>query len=92
MRKKNWKTCLPFELEGDNDVDVVNNLPPLFVPSFRWWQCPTCVPENKAQRTTEDKMVVETGSDDHAATDSYQNVGDENGILNLHSKESTGKC
>lgn len=90
MRKKNWKTCLPFELKGDG-VDVVDNLPPLLVPSFRWWQCATCVPDNEAQRAnTEEKMAVETGSD-HAGMDSFQNVGDENAIV-LHSKEITGKC
>lgn len=87
MRKKDWRTCLPFASEG-NDVDLVDNLPPLFVPRFRWWQCSNCIPNVETKRTTQE-MLVATRSD--AVISSCQNVGEKDGLF-LHSRENTGKC
>ncbi|KAL8537198.1 hypothetical protein ACS0TY_012394 [Phlomoides rotata] len=88
MRKKNWKVCMPFALKGDNDDELVEYLPPMLVPSFRWWQCSNCAPDNEANGATKEIILVgETGSD-HTGPDSYQNVGDENAIV-LHIKENT---
>ncbi|KAI3468226.1 hypothetical protein Pfo_024889 [Paulownia fortunei] len=85
MRKKDWKICLPFASEG-NDVDLVDNLPPLFVPRFRWWQCSNCIPDIAMKGSTEE-MVVAGRSD--VGTSSCQNVGEKNGLF-LHSRENIG--
>ncbi|KAL2555729.1 Uncharacterized protein Fot_00468 [Forsythia ovata] len=38
MRIKNGKLFLPFALEYGFG-ESVDNLPPLYVPRFRWWRC-----------------------------------------------------
>lgn len=45
MRKQNRKICLPFALEGKDD-ELMDGQSPLSVPKYRWWQCPSCVPDN----------------------------------------------
>lgn len=86
MRKKDWKTCIPFASEG-NDV-VVNYLPPLLVPGFRWWQCSSCISDGEKKRTTEE-MVAATKS--NANSSSCENVGGKDGLFK-HKRENTGKC
>ncbi|KAH6835841.1 embryonic flower 1 [Perilla frutescens var. hirtella] len=86
MRKKDWKTCIPFSSEG-NDVDPGNNLPPLFVPEYRWWQCSSCIPNAEIKRTTEE-MLVATPSE--ANTSSCEYVGGKDGLF-IHRRENTGR-
>lgn len=72
--------CLPFASEGDND-DLVDNLPPLSIPRFRWWQCSNCAPEIAAERTTLEMLLVERSD---AGTSSCQHVGGEkDGLFSL---------
>ncbi|KAL7122069.1 hypothetical protein ACP275_01G022700 [Erythranthe tilingii] len=57
MRKKNRKTCLPFASQG-NDDELADNLPPLVVPRFQWWQCSNCVPDINTKRSTDDTVLL----------------------------------
>lgn len=86
MRKKDSKTCLPFSSQGVND-DLVDNLPPLSVPKFRWWQCSTCVPDFAAESTGLE-IVVADRSD--AGTSSCQHVDREKEVLFSHSRRNIG--
>lgn len=47
IRKKDWKRCYPFSLEGDQteSEEQTSFLPPLDVPKFRWWRCQNCLRE-----------------------------------------------
>lgn len=85
MRKKDRKTCFAFASVG-NDVYSEDNLPPLYVPEFRWWQCSSCITNAEMKRTTE-KRVVATKSD--ANTSSCENVADKNGLF-IHRRVNTG--
>lgn len=87
MRKKDLKTCFPFASVG-NDVDSEDNLPPLFVPEFRWWQCSSCITNAEMTRITEKKAVA-TQNDAHS--NSCDNVGGKNGLF-IQRRENTGKC
>lgn len=86
MRKKDGKTCFSFASAG-NDVYPEDNLPPLYVPEFRWWQCSSCITNAEMKRTTE-KKVVATKSD--ANTNSCENVGGKNDLF-IHRRVNTGK-
>ncbi|KAL1557349.1 protein EMBRYONIC FLOWER 1-like [Salvia divinorum] len=87
MRKKDSKTCFPFSSQGVND-DLVDNLPPLSVPKFRWWQCPTCISDFSAGSTGLD-MVLADRSD--AGTSSCQHVDQEKQVVFSHSRRNKGK-
>lgn len=86
MRKKDWKTCLPFATQHVND-DLGDNLPPLSVPKFRWWQCSNCVPDIAADSTAI-KMLLADRSD--AATSSCQHVGGGKDALLSHGIRNIG--
>ncbi|XP_047945069.1 protein EMBRYONIC FLOWER 1-like isoform X1 [Salvia hispanica] len=86
MRKKDSKTCLPFPSQGVND-DLIDDLPPLSVPKFRWWQCSTCVPDFAAEGTGLE-MVLADRSD--AGTSTCQHVDPEKGVLFSHSRRNIG--
>ncbi|XP_042036537.1 uncharacterized protein LOC121782658 isoform X1 [Salvia splendens] len=86
MRKKDWKTCFPFASQG-KDIDPVNNLPPLFVPEFRWWQCSSCIPNVEMKRTTKE---VATKSD--PSTSSCENVGAKDGFSILRRDNTDMVC
>ena len=47
IRKKDWKICCPFSLEGDRteSEEQPSFLPPLDVPKCRWWRCQNCLHE-----------------------------------------------
>ncbi|XP_050366414.1 protein EMBRYONIC FLOWER 1 [Argentina anserina] len=48
IRKKNWKICWPFALDGDSDKSDQEKkavLPPLDAPKFRSWCCQNCLRE-----------------------------------------------
>lgn len=48
IRKKNWKICWPFALDGDSDKSYQEKtamLPPLDAPKFRSWCCQNCLRE-----------------------------------------------
>lgn len=51
IRKKDWKICHPFSLEGDRNESgkQTSFLPPLDVPKFRWWRCQNCLTEVAAK-------------------------------------------
>lgn len=51
IRKKDWKKCYPFSLEGDQeDFEKQKSfLPSLDVPKFRWWRCQNCLSEVAAK-------------------------------------------
>lgn len=76
MRKKDRKSCLPFASEAVCN-DMVDDLPPLSVPKFRWWQCSNCVPEIAAERTALEMLADRTD----AGTSSCQHVGREKDIV-----------
>ncbi|PIN23024.1 hypothetical protein CDL12_04246 [Handroanthus impetiginosus] len=84
MRKKDWKACSPFASER-NDIDLVDNLPPLFVPKFRWWQCSNCIPDIATKRITEEMVVAGRSCD--PGTSSCQKCGEKNSLF-LHSREN----
>ncbi|XP_047939679.1 protein EMBRYONIC FLOWER 1-like [Salvia hispanica] len=86
MRKKDPKTCFPFSSQGVND-DLVDDLPPLSVPKFRWWQCPACV-SNFSAESTGLEMVLADRND--AGTSSCQHVDRENEFLFSHSRRNIG--
>ncbi|KAL2544950.1 protein EMBRYONIC FLOWER 1 [Forsythia ovata] len=50
IRKKDRKHCFPFASEVGNGV-LEDNLAPLYVPKFRWWQCLNCTAESTTQET-----------------------------------------
>lgn len=64
VRKRDWKRCWPFALNGnhDNSDGQTSNLPPLTVPKFRWWQCQNCHQEITADGTASDIDVQEAQS------------------------------
>lgn len=84
MRNKDRNICLPFASEG-SDVD---NLPPIDVPRFQWWQCPNCVPDIAMKRSREESSVA--GRSD-VGTSSCKNVGGEKDSL-LYIKDNIGNC
>ncbi|XVF35464.1 hypothetical protein REPUB_Repub18cG0148200 [Reevesia pubescens] len=51
MRKKDWKKCWPFSLDGGQNISEEQSckLPPLLVPKFRWWSCQNCLHEIGAE-------------------------------------------
>ncbi|KAL5783274.1 hypothetical protein ACOSP7_008303 [Xanthoceras sorbifolium] len=54
IRKKNWKICWPFPLDGNHDKSEEHTcpLPPLHVSKFRWWRCQNCLQEPGAESIT----------------------------------------
>ncbi|KAL2517822.1 Uncharacterized protein Adt_14069 [Abeliophyllum distichum] len=50
IRKKDRKLCFPFASEVGDDV-LEDNLAPIYVPKFRWWQCLNCTAESTTQET-----------------------------------------
>ncbi|KAG8382393.1 hypothetical protein BUALT_Bualt05G0072700 [Buddleja alternifolia] len=86
MREKDRKMCIPFVSDGDGNL--VDDLPPLNVPTFRWWQCANCVPDIANERNTE-AMLVERRID--VGTSSCINVDGEKDGLFIHSTENIGK-
>lgn len=87
MRKKDRKTCFPFTSPGISDTDLVDYLPPLFVPEVRCRHCSSCTPNDEMKRTTEE-MVALTLND--ATTSSCKNVGGKDGFF-INSRKNTGK-
>ncbi|KAL0372130.1 UNVERIFIED_CONTAM: hypothetical protein Scaly_0894600 [Sesamum calycinum] len=84
MRQKDRKLCSPFASEGD---DVVDNLPPLPVPRFRWWQCSNCVPDISAERPTPEMPLRDRSN---AGSSSCLNIdGGKDGLF-LHNIQNTG--
>ncbi|KAF7817133.1 protein EMBRYONIC FLOWER 1 [Senna tora] len=45
IRKKDWKKCWPFPLEGNRALDI---------PKFRWWCCHNCQREIAAEGSDKD--------------------------------------
>lgn len=86
MRKKDWNTCLPFASQRVND-DLVDNLPPLSVPKFRWWQCSNCVPDISAESTALEMLFADRSD---AGTSSCQHVGGGKGVLFSHGIRNLG--
>ncbi|KAG8375571.1 hypothetical protein BUALT_Bualt10G0114400 [Buddleja alternifolia] len=84
MREKDRNMCLPFVSEG-NDGNLVDYLPPLFVPRFRWWQCGDCVPDIATERSTE-AVTMARRSD--VGTSSCNNVNGGKDGLFLHNKDT----
>ncbi|KAK4422276.1 protein EMBRYONIC FLOWER 1 [Sesamum alatum] len=87
MRQKDRKMCLPFASEGDDDDDLVDNLPPLPVPRFRWWQCSNCVPDISAERPTLEMPLRDRSN---AGTSSCRNIDGVKDGLFLHNIQNTG--
>ncbi|KAJ7965974.1 Protein EMBRYONIC FLOWER 1 [Quillaja saponaria] len=57
MRKKDWKTCWPFQLEdnhGSSDKEQTSLLPDLAVPKFKWWHCQNCLRDIKSEGSVKD--------------------------------------
>ncbi|KAI3454078.1 hypothetical protein Pfo_010741 [Paulownia fortunei] len=86
MRKKDRKMCLPFASEGDDD-DLVDNLPPLSIPRFRWWQCSNCVPDIAVERSTLEMVLADRSG---AGTSYCQNVGGEKDGFFSHNIQNIG--
>lgn len=87
MRKKNRKTCFPFKSPGNDDVDLVDYLPPLSVPEFRCWQCSSCTSNDETKRSSEEMSALAL---DDASTSSCGNVRGQKDGLFIHSRENTG--
>lgn len=78
IRRKDWKTCLPFD-SNDDDV-LVENLPPLPIPKSRWWRCSDCVPDIADERIMLEAMPIAIKN--YAGTSSYPVVdGEQDGLL-----------
>ncbi|KAL7159345.1 hypothetical protein ABFS83_01G021200 [Erythranthe nasuta] len=88
MRKKNRKTCLPFASQG-NDDELADNLPPLAVPRFQWWQCSNCVPEINTKRSTDDTVLLLADRSDVGTSSCPIIVAEKNDLL-LGVKENIG--
>lgn len=60
IRKKDWKRCYPFSLEGDQTEteEQTSFLPPLDVPKFRWWRCQNCLREVASKGAAKDNGTV----------------------------------
>ncbi|XP_054788841.1 protein EMBRYONIC FLOWER 1 isoform X2 [Prosopis cineraria] len=58
IRKKDWKLCWPFPLQGNHgeSEDQQCLLPPLDVPKFRWRCCQTCQQEVVAEGSDKDNQ------------------------------------
>lgn len=54
VRKKNWKLCWPFALDGNHSKpeEETCTLPHLHVSKFRWWRCQNCLQEMGAEGNT----------------------------------------
>lgn len=54
VRKKNWKLCWPFALDGNHNKpeEETYALPPLHVEKFRWWRCQNCLQELGSEGNT----------------------------------------
>ncbi|CAA2959760.1 Hypothetical predicted protein [Olea europaea subsp. europaea] len=59
MRKKDRKLCLPFASQA-NDGDLEENLPPIYVPRFRWWECFNCVSDIVTENGSEEIMMEQS--------------------------------
>ncbi|CAI9772352.1 unnamed protein product [Fraxinus pennsylvanica] len=59
MRKKDQKLCLPFASQA-NGGDLEENLPPLYVPRFRWWDCLNCISEFMMESSSEEMMMEQS--------------------------------
>ncbi|KAK6273977.1 hypothetical protein POUND7_011060 [Theobroma cacao] len=64
MRKKDWKKCWPFALDGGQKISEEQNckLPPLLVPKFRWWCCQSCLQEIGAEGSVNEEGAVANNS------------------------------
>ncbi|KAL2548407.1 protein EMBRYONIC FLOWER 1-like [Forsythia ovata] len=58
-RKKDRKLCLPFASQA-NGGDLEENLPPLYVPRFRWWECLNCVSDIGTETSSEEIMMEQS--------------------------------
>nr|XP_028962789.1 protein EMBRYONIC FLOWER 1-like isoform X2 [Malus domestica] len=67
VRKKNWKLCCPFPLDGELDKfdqEPTSLLPPLDPPKFRRWSCQNCVLETGSESIARDHGTdIRIGSD-----------------------------
>ncbi|XP_068313428.1 protein EMBRYONIC FLOWER 1-like isoform X1 [Pyrus communis] len=67
VRKKNWKLCCPFPLDGELDKfdqEPTSLLPPLDPPKFRRWSCQNCVLESGSESIARDHGTdIRIGSD-----------------------------
>ncbi|KAL7150762.1 hypothetical protein ABFS83_05G135100 [Erythranthe nasuta] len=95
VRKNDLEICLPFASEAAVD-HVVDSLPPLSVPSFRWWQCSNCVPDIAAERNIVQMLLSDRGDagpsscqkDKHGLfSRSKQKIGDEHGLRDTRMEE-----
>ncbi|XP_068339493.1 protein EMBRYONIC FLOWER 1 isoform X1 [Pyrus communis] len=68
VRKKNWKLCWPFPLDGEFDQEPTSLLPPLDPPKFRRWSCQNCV-----QETGSESIAKDHGTDMRIGSDSNNN-------------------
>ncbi|KAL8063348.1 hypothetical protein ABFX02_01G022000 [Erythranthe guttata] len=91
MRKKNRMTCLPFASQG-NDDELADNLPPLVVPRFQWWQCSNCVPEINTKRSRDETVLLLTDDRSDVGTSSCPNIVAEKNDLFLGVKENIDNC
>lgn len=64
IRRKDLKICWPFSPPGENEGlgQLVDVLPPLDIPKFKFWDCKKCVHRSDASNKVEDvsSVVLET--------------------------------
>ncbi|XVE71038.1 hypothetical protein DITRI_Ditri10aG0118000 [Diplodiscus trichospermus] len=76
MRKRDWKKCWPFALDGGQNISEEQNckLPPLLVPKFRWWCCQNCLQEIGAKGCINGERTVADSSSKVKSFGSCPNV------------------
>ncbi|XP_078431865.1 embryonic flower 1 (EMF1) isoform X2 [Wolffia australiana] len=59
LRKIQRKACWPFDdIDGHNQLEKLPNiLPPMALPSFKWWGCESCISEIKMTESSENTDV-----------------------------------
>ena len=94
MRKKDWKKCWPFALDGDQIISEEQNckLPPLLVPKFRWWCCQNCLQEIGAEGSINEEINVANNSSKLKSFGSCPNVSSHgNAVIWLSDLQQAGK-
>ncbi|XP_073129476.1 uncharacterized protein [Henckelia pumila] len=84
MRKKDLKACSLFASE----CNLLDSLPTLYVPKFRWWHCSNCIPEVVAERTTLDIVLADRSL---AGTSSCKHVDEGDGVFSYNRKKTGNK-
>ena len=94
MRKKDWKKCWPFALDGDQIISEEQNckLPPLLVPKFRWWCCQNCLQENGAEVSENEERTVANNSSKLKSFGSCPHVSSHSdSVMRLSDLQQAGK-